>query len=142
MTDPQAIAAQVAEFGKAYGRWINSELEQTGTTPARGRLLLALGCAGPCKMSDLSARLGVTPRNVTKLVDSLEEEGLLEREPHPHDRRVTLIRLTAQGVVVNKETMLANSAAAGIYQDLSATDRRHLSRILEQLIQGLHARGF
>lgn len=140
MADPQELARLMADFGKTYTRRIFAEMGRAGTTPARARLLMALQCPTGAKMSDVGARLGVTPRNVTKLVDGLEAEGLLKREPHPHDRRVTLLRLTEKGRLVSRESMGANfAAAAQLYEQLSAADRQHLARILRKLLDALRA---
>jgi DNA-binding MarR family transcriptional regulator len=49
------------------------------------------------RMGDLSHRLMVTGGNVTGLVAQLVGEGLVEREPVPHDRRAHLVRLSARG---------------------------------------------
>jgi DNA-binding MarR family transcriptional regulator len=38
----------------------------------------------------------VTPRAVTGLVDALVADGLVTREPHPTDRRATLVTLTSR----------------------------------------------
>ena len=138
MIKPEELAALVADFGKAYSRKLFAEIERAGTTPARARLLMALQCRGTCKMSEIGAHLAVTPRSVTKLVDSLEAEGLVEREQHPSDRRATLIRITAKGMAVCKESALANHAAvAKLYEQLPAGDRQHLARILRKLIASL-----
>ena len=48
-------------------------------------------------MGDLSQRLMVTGGNVTGITDQLEKEGLVQRAPHPDDRRATTVRLTAAG---------------------------------------------
>jgi DNA-binding MarR family transcriptional regulator len=48
-------------------------------------------------MGELSSRLMVSGGNVTGLVDSLQREGLVDREPHPDDRRRQIIRLSAKG---------------------------------------------
>lgn len=139
MVKPEDLAPLMAEFGKAYTRKIYAEMSRAGTTPARARLLLTLQCQGSCKMADLSGYLSVTPRSVTKLVDGLEGEGLLVREPHPHDRRITIIRLTPEGLLVCKESALANHAAVNaIYESLSAPDRQHLARILKKLTEAIH----
>lgn len=136
---PEDLAPLMAEFGKAFTRKIYAEVGRAGTTPARARLLMTLQCQGSCKMSDLSGYLSVTPRNVTKLVDGLEAEGLLVREPHPNDRRATIIRLTTQGMLVCKESTLANHAAVtAIYEHLSAADRQHLARILKKLTAAIN----
>ena len=129
----------MAEFGKAYTRRIFAEMEKAGTTPARARLLMALKCRGTCMMSELGTQLNVTPRSVTKLVDSLESEGLVAREQHPTDRRATLLKLTGKGMLVCKESMLANQAAvANIYDHISPADRKHLARIIKKLLQALN----
>ena len=83
MIDAQELARLVAEFGKIYTRRVWSEIGKAGTTPARARLLAALQCQGSRMMSELGAELGVTPRSVTKLVDSLEAEGLVARQRTP-----------------------------------------------------------
>lgn len=52
---------------------------------------------GTLSMGDLSQRLMVTTGNVTGLIDLMEQEGLVERHPHPTDRRSTLVQMTALG---------------------------------------------
>ena len=46
---------------------------------------------------ELSQLLGVTPRNVTGLVDGLQEAGLVRRVAHPTDRRAIQVRLSPSG---------------------------------------------
>ena len=139
MTDSQDLGVLIASFGKAYSQWIHSVMqEETGTTPARGRLLAALQVGGACKMGELSSCLGVTPRNITKLVDALEGESLVARAAHPDDRRATLIHLTPEGVLAAKDSMLAHHAAFDrLYRKLTPSDRDDLGRILGQLIDEL-----
>ncbi|WP_010586243.1 MarR family winged helix-turn-helix transcriptional regulator [Schlesneria paludicola] len=138
MVTPQELAPLMAEFGKAFTRKIFSEMGRAGTTPARAKLLMTLQCHGGCKMTDISSHLEVTPRSVTKLVDGLENEGLVIREPHPHDRRATIIRLTPEGVLVSKESMLANNATVTeLFEQLPPVDRQHMARILRKLIEKL-----
>jgi DNA-binding MarR family transcriptional regulator len=142
MADPQELARLVADFGKAYTRCVWSEMGRAGTTPARARLLMVLQFQGACTMGAVGARLGVTPRNVTKLVDGLEAEGLVRREPHPHDRRATVLRLTERGMLVCKESVLADHAAAArLFERLGPGDRRDLARILRKLLDALGADG-
>ena len=137
MTKPEDLAALIAEFGKAFSRRILAEMEQCGTTPARARLLSALQSRGSSKMSEIGSQLGVTARNVTKLVDGLEQEGLVVRKPHPQDRRATLVQLTAQGAYVCKETALADRASAKLFAELSEAERTQLARILRKLLARL-----
>ncbi|HEX6336521.1 MAG TPA: MarR family transcriptional regulator [Jiangellaceae bacterium] len=66
-------------------------------TEARTRVLWELHRRGPLTQRQLAEALDVTPRNITGLVDALVETGHVTREPHPHDRRATLVTFTSKG---------------------------------------------
>lgn len=72
-------------------------LARDGLTPSRVRVLWELRSRGPSVQRVLAEALGVTPRTMTGLVDGLVAAGIVTREPHPTDRRATLVSLTAQG---------------------------------------------
>jgi len=68
------------------------------TTMPRFDLMAQLErCPQGLRMNELSRRMMVTGGNVTRLVDQLEDEGLVARETTPEDRRAFTIRLTAAG---------------------------------------------
>ncbi len=93
-------------------------------------------------MSGLSGELGVTPRNVTALVDALEEDGLVERKPHPTDRRATVIEMTGRGESTCEGTLSGHAeAVAELFDDLSTEDQRDLLRILGKLRAALREKG-
>jgi DNA-binding MarR family transcriptional regulator len=73
------------------------ELDRRGLTPARTHVLWVVFHEGPRTQAELASALGVTPRNITALVDGLEAVGFARREPHPHDRRAVLVTLTERG---------------------------------------------
>lgn len=74
-----------------------STLGERGLTPARAAILWHVRQGGPCLQRELADAMDVTPRNVTGLVDGLVEDGYVTREPHPRDRRATLVTLTRRG---------------------------------------------
>jgi DNA-binding MarR family transcriptional regulator len=72
--------------------------EEFGITLPKFDLLSQLDRAGEgLTMGELSRRLMVTNGNVTGLIDRLVTEGLVARQPAPHDRRAQLVRLTPTG---------------------------------------------
>src|SRR3712207_4829261 len=123
-------------------KWVRSRMQEPGMSYARLRLLGTLHCGGPKIMSGISDELGVTRRNVTALVDALEEEGLVRRRPHPTDRRATVIELTDEGCrtmdVLYDEH---RRAVAELFVGLSEDDRRELVRLLGLLREGLRGEG-
>jgi DNA-binding MarR family transcriptional regulator len=72
-------------------------LAERGLTQTRAQVLWVLGEAERMTQSELAAKLKVTPRNVTTLMDALEETGFVRRTAHPTDRRAAIIVLTPKG---------------------------------------------
>jgi len=72
-------------------------IETLDLTPSRTHLLWELGQRGPVTQRVLAEALKVTPRAITGLVDALVTSSLVTREPHPTDRRATLVTLTGEG---------------------------------------------
>lgn len=72
-------------------------LTARGLTQTRAQALWAILHLEPVTQRQLAEALRVTPRNVTTLIDALEETGFVTRKDHPSDRRATLIDLTAKG---------------------------------------------
>ncbi|MEL4383306.1 MarR family winged helix-turn-helix transcriptional regulator, partial [Shewanella algae] len=52
---------------------------------------------GNARVLDVSEALAITIGAASKQIDRLERSGLAERRPHPHDRRSSLLSLTAAG---------------------------------------------
>ena len=69
-------------------------LADIGLTSSRTRVLWILHQRGPTTQKELATALDVSARNVTGLVDALVETGFATREPHPSDRRASLVTPT------------------------------------------------
>ena len=132
------LVDEFAAFGPCYMKWVRSRLGDCGVTYARMRLLGTLHCNGPQIMSDISDELGVTRRNVTALVDALEEEGLVKRMPHPSDRRATIIELTEKGAETTNNTYNDHrTGVAELFASLSEDEQQELIRVLGTLREAL-----
>ncbi|MFC5181236.1 MarR family winged helix-turn-helix transcriptional regulator [Actinomadura harenae] len=62
---------------------------------------------GPMTMRELALRMGCEQSNVTYIADRLEKQGVIERRPHPHDRRAKRLALTEQGTALRERLMEA-----------------------------------
>ncbi|WP_309103927.1 MarR family transcriptional regulator [Microbacterium sp.] len=87
--------------------------------------LLAFSRSGRLPLSSVVARLQVHATTVTSTADRLIRDGLIVREPHPHDGRAALLALTDDGRdLVERATETLNAevfASPGISQG-DATD--------------------
>jgi DNA-binding MarR family transcriptional regulator len=136
------LVDEFAAFGPCYMKWVRSRLGDCGVTYPRMRLLGTLHCNGSQIMSNISDELGVTRRNVTALVDALEEEGLVRRMPHPNDRRATIIELTEKGAETTGNTYNDHRAGvAELFVSLSEDEQQRLIRVLGTLREALRQEG-
>jgi DNA-binding MarR family transcriptional regulator len=138
--DAQELVKLTGRFSHAYMRWLRARMEQAGgRNPTQIQMLHILNCQGPQKMIDLGQHLGVTARNVTKLVDALEAEGLVSRQDVPGDRRAVLVQLSEAGRQRQQEWACQGmDLVAGFFREhLSAEERAELARLLRRLLDGL-----
>jgi DNA-binding MarR family transcriptional regulator len=84
----------------------------------------------PMPMSELASLLTVDPPNLTPVVDDLERAGLVERQPHPTDRRVKLVVATPEGTALAQmaDEILARPPAR--LSALPAEELQNLVRIM------------
>jgi DNA-binding MarR family transcriptional regulator len=85
----------------------------------------------PLTLSALADRMASDPPYVTLMVDDLEKRGLVQRKPHPGDRRAKLVKLTAagRGAAARADAMLDEPPAA--LRELPAKELAALLRALE-----------
>lgn len=49
--------------------------------------------------------VGKKPANITRILDRLEKKGWIERQPHPEDRRSSLVYLTKEGMRISAKVL-------------------------------------
>jgi DNA-binding MarR family transcriptional regulator len=94
--------------------------------------------AAPIRLSELSARLGVSAPTASRAVDALVELGLLERVPDPTDRRAVRISPTPSGrkrAEARKARVL--EAFRPAVAELEVADQEQLIALLDELARAL-----
>ncbi|RXZ50276.1 MarR family transcriptional regulator [Agromyces fucosus] len=95
MTPEITVLDRLLEVSELFQKDMANAFAGTPLTPARTRLLWELAATGPSTQHALAARLEVSPRNITGLVDALEAGGYVTRSRHPSDRRAIVVSLAA-----------------------------------------------
>ena len=103
-----------------------------GLTPPQLFALRALDPDDPVPMSTLASALRCDNSNVTGLVDGLEAQGLVERRPAAHDRRVRMVVVTARGAVVRDRLAEVMQEVPPELAAMSAADQRMLRDVLRR----------
>jgi DNA-binding MarR family transcriptional regulator len=120
------------------GDAMEQDLAARGLSRARATVIWYLDQQGQMTQRQLADALAVTPRNVTGLVDALEKAGFVGRDPHPDDRRATLVTLSATGRRAAAAMRADRKRLADfLFADLDPTDRSALGAALDRVLARL-----
>ncbi len=107
MTDPDdqrpsdqftnRICFNIYAANRAFGRFYQAAISESGLTYPKFVILNALKDAGPLTISDLSTRAGVEPNTLSPLLKKMADFGVLTRERDAQDERRVMIALTEKG---------------------------------------------
>jgi DNA-binding MarR family transcriptional regulator len=129
-----SVGFTLSQLGFATSRRFADLVAPLGLEPRHFALLRAVGEGGGLSQQAVASRLGIPASTMVSLVDHLAEAGLLERYPHPGDRRTRLLRLTPQGGKALAEAVrLGARWEESICAGLSAAERRQLLALLRRV---------
>ncbi|WP_159079551.1 MarR family winged helix-turn-helix transcriptional regulator [Plantactinospora sp. BC1] len=94
---------RIFAFAVTVSAYMQAGLVAKGLSRARATVIWQLHRHGPSTQRQLAQTIGVTARNITTLVDALEESGFVHRRAHPTDRRAILVGLTEAGTAVTEQ---------------------------------------
>jgi DNA-binding MarR family transcriptional regulator len=121
--------------------YLNNTLSSEGVTvtPAQAAILFMLREKDGQSMSELSQVLSMDNSTVTGLVDRLQRSGLVTRRANPDDRRISLIRITPQGVEeIKKAKPVITRVNERIKAGLSEREINTFKRILNSFFEKFH----
>jgi DNA-binding MarR family transcriptional regulator len=122
-------AANLVRTADALLREFDRRRREVADLSASGFQALAIldGAGEPIPGHVVAERLLVSSASMTSLFDTLERRRLIERQPHPVDRRKVLIRLTDEGAaIVDQMLPIVHAASTEAFADLSERDRERL----------------
>ncbi|HZD90079.1 MAG TPA: MarR family transcriptional regulator [Pseudolabrys sp.] len=88
------IAFYVMDVARMLRTYADQRGRQFGISRAQWVVLVRLDRSEGLKQSELAEILDLQPISLTRLLDRLAENGLIERRPDPHDRRAKRLYLT------------------------------------------------
>ncbi|MBD0256731.1 MAG: MarR family transcriptional regulator [Cytophagales bacterium] len=130
------VARLIGEVFTALSRQLDKELRAADLpiTPEQFRILTELWTQDGITQIELAARGKRDRASITRIVDLLEEKGLIARHDDPNDRRVKLICLTPPGrALEQKARPAAQRAIAATLAPLTAEERQALTALLEKI---------
>lgn len=116
----------VARVTRRWRKLLDERLKDLGVTQARWTTMVYLQQGGEgLTQRELATLMAIENPTLVRLLDSLEQQGLVERRACPHDRRARRLHLTDEGrefmeVLTSRANVLRDEMLAGIsHEDLS-----------------------
>jgi MarR family transcriptional regulator for hemolysin len=118
----------VARLMKTYA---DQRARQFGISKAQWGVLMRLQLAEGLKQHELAEALDLQPITLTRLLDTLAENGLIERKPDPNYRRANRLYLTPAALpLLERLNELGTDMMANV---LDGVDRETVERMLRDL---------
>lgn len=97
-----------------YGEFERSEEVWGSLAPTEYGVLYALSTApGPLRITELCDDVLLSQPGMSRLIARLEGKGLLERVEDPSDARASRVRMTAEGVRIQRQVGAAHAREVG-----------------------------
>ena len=137
---------EINETARAIRRLFDQRTSVMGVTRAQWRVLARLKREPGLRQVELAERLDMEPITLCRIVDRLEEAGLVERKTDPSDRRAWLLELTAKADPVVKQLRglargIAEEAMEGIEEQKLLELRERLAAIRSNVARSSDQRG-
>lgn len=132
-TPRRELPFMINEVARLLRTFADQEARQYGMTRAQWAVLARLERHEGLKQAELADMLDMQPISLTRLVDRLADNGLIERRSDPNDRRAKRLFLTdAAKPVMERLDALGEDLTGTVLGDMPAAD-------IEQMLHGLGA---
>ena len=134
--DQLRFAGLASLVARTWRKTIDSRLEKYDLTEATWLPLVYLSRINkPIRQKDLAAMLSLDSSSVVRVLNQLEQNGLIKRVPEEHDRRAKATSITAQGrEIVEYLEQMSQSLEDEIKARLDPYDFQIARQVLKSLV--------
>jgi len=117
------------------------EVTTPNTSPAQLQLLFLIKQLQPVNAKQLAQKLEMTPGAISQLVEGLHDQGMITRQPHPSDRRVHTLQLSAKAedaliaVTTRRREVMEN-----VMQGLTTEELQTWLHVQQKLVEALRSK--
>ena len=136
------FAVTIAETARAMRRDFDRRAAGLGVTRAQWQVLVRLSRKDGIRQVDLAESLDVEPITLCRMIDRLEQAGLVERRRDEEDRRAWNIHLTPKAEPVKRElARLGEGFLADALAGVSEAEQQAVLTVLSQIRANLNGSG-
>lgn len=121
---------------QAVSKMYNEEASKYGASMATGLALLSIDTEEGVPSTSLGPRMGMESTSLSRTLKTMENQGLIRREPNPDDGRGVLIKLTKEGLekrTLSKEVVIQFNQS--IQEAVSEKDLESFYKVIELILQ-------
>ena len=126
------IAFTIMDVARLLKTYADQRARQFGISRAQWAVLIRIERNEGLKQSELAELLDLQPISLTRLLDRLADNGLIERRPDPNDRRANRLHLTPAAKPLLER--LTDLGADMMETVLDGLDEKSIERMLKQLV--------
>lgn len=132
---PSTLAFLLSQVGIHAARQFSERIAEVELTPPLFRVLNLIDAAEGRSQQAIGEAVEVPASRMVALVDDLEQRGLVERRPHPTDRRVRALYLTPKGrKTLARGREIAEAHEEALTRGMAAADRKRLVALLQKIV--------
>lgn len=135
------VGTVLAQVARLMRRAFDERAREIGVTRPQWQVLSVLLRHEGLKQGGLADILEVEPITAGRMIDRMQDAGLVERRADPADRRAWRLYLTDRGreITANLQPLAVETSNAAL-EGVSAKDAADLLRILETMLENLTGR--
>lgn len=130
----------LARVGGRYRSRMEDMLRPSGLDMPRWRVLMTLHHDRIASVSEIAAHSSEKLPTMTRIIQRMEADGLIRRQPRPGKERVMEVVLTPQGESAGEEAwQCADTLYDRAFAGMDASEIEQLTRLLERVAENLKA---
>ena len=127
----ETILPEIGETAHALRKAFTRRAATLGVTGAQWKVLFKLSLKPGIRQVELADMLDIEPITLTRILDRLQEAGLIERSSDPADRRAWRLHVTAKAKpLVAKLRAIADEMTADAFAGIEPKDIQTTRRVL------------
>ncbi|NTJ66693.1 MarR family transcriptional regulator [Agrobacterium rhizogenes] len=131
-----SAAYLASQMAKGFARSLQQRAAKLGFSPGQFPILLELWSEDGLTQKQLLERVDIEQATMANTLSRMERDGLVERRPHPSDKRAQLIFLTSKATAMQAEAIEAAMAAdTDLLKDFRQFERELLLEYIRRVLE-------
>lgn len=128
------LGSYFTDIARLLRKRFDAAARSDGMTGAQWRVLAVIAKQPGINQGQLAERLDVEPITICRMIDRMEQGGLVERRPDPNDRRARLLYPAAHAdALIGQLEAHARRLAAAMTSTIAEDERARLVELLRTI---------